>query len=66
MFKFTIATLFFAGFIAQQSAAQEKFTAPASLNLRNLAIGELVRDRSSWLGYDPPTGELLRFRIVEK
>jgi len=45
---------------------REKFSAPASLNVRNLAIGELVRDRSSWLGYDPPTGELLRIRIVEK
>jgi hypothetical protein len=45
---------------------REKFTAPASLSLRNLAIGELVRDRSRWLGYDPPTGELLRIRIVEK
>jgi hypothetical protein len=45
---------------------REKFTAPASLNSRNLAIGELVRDRSSWLGYDPPTGELLRIRILEK
>ena len=45
---------------------RDKFTAPASLNLRNLAIGELVRDRSSWLGYDPPTGELLRIRLLEK
>jgi hypothetical protein len=45
---------------------REKFSAPASLNVRNLAIGELVRDRSSWLGYDAPTGELLRVRIVEK
>jgi hypothetical protein len=45
---------------------REKLTAPASLNLRNLAIGELVRDRSTWLGYDPPTGELLRIRVVEK
>ena len=45
---------------------RERITAPASLNLRNLAIAELVRDRSSWLGYDPPTGELLRIRILEK
>jgi beta-galactosidase len=30
MFKFTMTTLLFAGLIAQQSAAQEKFTPPAS------------------------------------
>ena len=30
MFRFTMTTLLFAGLIAQQGAAQEKFTAPAS------------------------------------
>jgi hypothetical protein len=42
------------------------FDAPSRLNLRQLAPRRLVRDRSGWLGYDPLTGELLRFVVVER
>jgi hypothetical protein len=42
------------------------FDAPSRLNVRALAFGQLVRDRSSWLGYDAQTGELLRVRVGER
>ena len=29
-------------------------------------VAELVRDRSSWLGYDTQTGQLLRVRLGER
>jgi hypothetical protein len=42
------------------------FAVPDKINLRSLAPPQLVRDRASWLAYDPPTGELLRLRMVER
>jgi len=42
------------------------FSFPANFNVRALAPTRLERDRSGWLAYDPPTGELLRLRIVER
>jgi hypothetical protein len=42
------------------------FAAPDKINLRTLAPPQLFRDRASWLAYDPPTGELLRLRLVER
>jgi hypothetical protein len=45
---------------------RETFTAPARLNVRALAFPRVFRDRSSWLGYDSQTGELLRVRVVER
>jgi len=46
--------------------ARSKFRAPSKFNLRALAFPEIVRDRSSWLGYDTQTGELLRIRVVPR
>jgi hypothetical protein len=42
------------------------FGVPDKINLRTLAPPQLVRDRAGWLAYDPPTGELLRLRLVER
>jgi hypothetical protein len=42
------------------------FAVPDKINLRTLAPPQLVRDRAGWLAYDPPTGELLRLRLVER
>jgi len=41
-------------------------TAPATLNVRALSPQRLYRDRSGWLMYDAPTGELLRLKVVER
>lgn len=46
--------------------ARGAFDAPSRLDVRALAFGQLVRDRSSWLGYDTQTGELLRLRVGER
>jgi hypothetical protein len=45
---------------------RDTFAAPDKINLRTLAPSQLVRDRAGWLAYDPPTGELLRLRLVER
>jgi len=42
------------------------FTAPAKFNVRAMAVGQLVRDRTGWLAYERQTGELLRLRVVER
>jgi len=42
------------------------FDAPSRLNVRGLTFPQLVRDRSSWLGYDTQTGEVLRVRVGER
>lgn len=42
------------------------FTAPAKVNLRGLRLNQLIRQRSGWLGYDAPSGNLLRLRVVER
>ena len=42
------------------------FNVPDKINLRALALPRLFRDRGGWLAYDPPTGELLRLRLVER
>jgi hypothetical protein len=42
------------------------FTVPTNFNVRTFAPTRLERDRSGWLAYDPPTGELLRLRIIER
>ena len=42
------------------------FSSPTNFNVRTLAPTRLTRDRSGWLAYDLPTGELLRLRVVER
>jgi hypothetical protein len=42
------------------------FIVPTNFNLRAFAPTRLARDRSGWLAYDPPTGELVRLRIIER
>jgi hypothetical protein len=46
--------------------ARSKFRVPAKLNVRALAFPQIVRDRSTWLGYNTQTGELLRIRVVPR
>jgi hypothetical protein len=45
---------------------REKFQIADRPDARGLAFPQLFRDRSSWVGYDAPTGELLRLKVVER
>lgn len=43
-----------------------RFTAPPRINLATLAPPWIVRDRSAFILYNAPTGELLRLRITQQ
>lgn len=43
-----------------------RFTAPARINLSTLSPPWIVRDRSGFILYNAPTGELLRLRITQQ
>jgi hypothetical protein len=45
---------------------KDRFEAPSRVRLADLTPNRLWRDRSGWVTYDTLTGELLRFRVVER
>jgi hypothetical protein len=45
---------------------KDRFEAPPRVRLGDLTPNRLWRDRSGWVTYDTLTGELLRFRVVER
>jgi hypothetical protein len=50
----------------RQTLGPAAFVAPPQFNVRSLAVPRLVRDRGSWLAYEPQTGAVLRLKVVQR
>jgi hypothetical protein len=50
----------------RESMGPAAFVAPQQVNLRALTVPRLVRDRASWLAYEPQTGAMLRLKVVQR
>ena len=50
----------------RETLGPSAFMTPPQFNLRGLAVPRLVRDRWSWLAYEPQTGAMLRLKVVQR